>query len=62
MNDCVTVYLVDIGETVNVKRTDLRSYSEVFKLVPPMATECSFRTPIHPDQYSEDLYHAFKQM
>ena len=61
VDDCVTVYLVDTGETVNVQKADVRNCPEVFKFAPHMATECSFRTPIYPDQYSDDLYRAFKE-
>lgn len=59
--DWVSVYLVDVGETVKVPKADLRSCPEIFKLMPNMAIECSFRRPVYPDQYFDELLRAFKE-
>jgi hypothetical protein len=57
--DCAEVYFLDIGYTDWVPLSSIRPCPAILKYIPAMANECTFRSPIYPDQYSEEIRKAF---
>ncbi|XP_057380222.1 uncharacterized protein LOC130702570 isoform X2 [Daphnia carinata] len=55
----VEVFFLDIGYTDWVPLSSVRSCPAILKYIPPMANECTFRTPVYPDQYCEEIQKAF---
>ena len=55
----VEVFFLDYGHTHWVSLANVRPCPEMLEYIPAMATECTFRTPIFPNQYSEEIEKAF---
>ena len=53
------VFFLDYGHTHWVSLANVRPCPEMLEYIPAMATECTFRTPIFPNQYSEEIEKAF---
>lgn len=57
--DMVEVFFLDIGYTDWVPLSSVRACPAILKYIPAMANECTFRNPVYPDQYSEEIQKAF---
>ncbi|KAK4011675.1 hypothetical protein OUZ56_020794 [Daphnia magna] len=57
--DMVEAFFLDIGYTDWVPLSSVRPCPAILKYIPPMASECTFRTPVYPDQYCEEIQKAF---
>jgi hypothetical protein len=57
--DSVEVYFLDIGFSDWVPLSSVRPCPAILKYIPAMANECTFRSPIYPDQYCEEICKAF---
>lgn len=55
----VEAFFLDYGHTHWVPKANVRNCPVILKYIPAMAVECSFRTPVYPDQYSDEIQKAF---